>query len=42
MSQARGEEYIAPPGSVLKDARLGAGKSVGEVAEALNLLSTHV
>ena len=42
MSQAHSDSYIAPPGSVLRDARLSAGKSVEQVAEALNLLTTHV
>ena len=42
MNQAHSDNYIAPPGSVLRDARLSAGKSVEQVAEALNLLTTHV
>ncbi|AKH70257.1 protein of unknown function (DUF4115)/Helix-turn-helix domain [Spongiibacter sp. IMCC21906] len=36
------ESIPGPPGSVLQDARLNAGKSVVEVAEALNLLKTYV
>ncbi|MGB1456418.1 helix-turn-helix domain-containing protein [Spongiibacter marinus] len=42
MGQGSNDSYTAPPGSVLLDARLSAGKSVEEVAEALNLLKTHV
>ena len=42
MGQGSNDNYTAPPGSVLLDARLSAGKSVEEVAEALNLLKTHV
>lgn len=42
MSQSGSQHYTAPPGSVLLEARLSAGKSVGEVAEALNLLNSHV
>ena len=34
--------YPGPPGSVLHDARTSAGKSVLEVAEALNLLNSYV
>lgn len=36
------ELYPGPPGSVLQDARVNAGKSVVDVAEALNLLKTYV
>lgn len=42
MTEARDDNYIAPPGSVLRDARISAGKSLGEVADALNLLKGHV
>lgn len=42
MTQQQSDNYTAPPGSVLLDARLSAGKSVGEVADALNLLKSHV
>ncbi len=42
MQQTQQDNYTAPPGSVLLDARLSAGKSVGEVADALNLLTSHV
>jgi cytoskeleton protein RodZ len=31
-----------PPGSVLRDARISAGKSILDVADALNLLKTYV
>ncbi|MBW2942591.1 helix-turn-helix domain-containing protein [Zhongshania aquimaris] len=34
--------YPGPPGSVLHDARISAGKSVLETAEALNLLNSYV
>jgi cytoskeleton protein RodZ len=34
--------YPGPPGSVLHDARIGAGKSLLETAEALNLLNNYV
>ena len=34
--------YPGPPGSVLYDARISAGKSVLETAEALNLLNSYV
>ncbi|MFT6163801.1 MAG: cytoskeleton protein RodZ [Zhongshania aliphaticivorans] len=34
--------YPGPPGSVLHDARMSAGKSVLETAEALNLLNSYV
>jgi cytoskeleton protein RodZ len=34
--------YAGPPGSVLHDARISAGKSVLETAEALNLLNSYV
>ena len=36
------EPYPGPPGSVLQDARVNAGKSLVDVAEALNLLKTYV
>jgi cytoskeleton protein RodZ len=36
------ELNIGPPGSVLRDARVSAGKSVTETAEALNLLKSYV
>jgi cytoskeleton protein RodZ len=34
--------YPGPPGSLLHDARISAGKSVLETAEALNLLNSYV
>jgi cytoskeleton protein RodZ len=34
--------YPGPPGSVLSDARISAGKTVLETAEALNLLNSYV
>ena len=34
--------YPGPPGSVLRDARVSAGQSVPETAEALNLLNSYV
>ena len=34
--------YPGPPGSVLHDARVSAGKTVLETAEALNLLNSYV
>ncbi|CAA0083232.1 helix-turn-helix domain-containing protein [Zhongshania aliphaticivorans] len=34
--------YPGPPGSVLHDARISAGKTVLETAEALNLLNSYV
>ncbi|GAB3379359.1 helix-turn-helix domain-containing protein [Spongiibacter taiwanensis] len=36
------EPIPGPPGTVLQDARINAGKSVVDVAEALNLLKTYV
>lgn len=41
MTQSR-SSVAGPPGSVLRDARESAGKSISETAEALNLLRTYV
>lgn len=42
MTEQDKELYSGPPGSVLQEARLQAGKSIAETAEALNLLKTYV
>ncbi|NKI17621.1 helix-turn-helix domain-containing protein [Spongiibacter sp. KMU-166] len=42
MKESHNDIYSGPPGSVLQEARLQAGKSVAETAEALNLLKTYV